>query len=420
MKSIRSIAYYIFTALILVSLFSCKDKENEEPKPLKHWEKVVICYMVAENTLSEAIKTDINEMIEGASQLGDDECIVVYYDGAHKNDNPNIYLIDKNTTTLIPSYSFEHDQNSCSKTVMKQVFNYICSNYPAQSYGLVLSSHGTGWLPTKNDMKGSYSRRRAFGVDNGENSFSDNGDEMRITDLAESIKELPHLDFIFFDVCYMQSVEVAYELRNCADYIIASPAEIPNYGAPFDKVLSYLFTDEVDYKSFIDAYAVQCKGWKDYVLPKASETGIALSTVRCSKLQSLNEVTRKMMVKYADNINECKNNGTTNYLNCKYGSYLIGFYDMRDMMFQMMNEDDFSEWVSAYNEAVPYYYVASGIFSENDSREIIATSPSCGGMSMSLYPSDSYEKSVISEYEGLEWRYRENLEINNSKLGMRN
>ena len=43
---------------------------------------------------------------------------------------------------------------------------------------------------------------------------------MNISEFVEILEVTPHFDFILFDACFMQSVEVAYELRDYTDYCI--------------------------------------------------------------------------------------------------------------------------------------------------------------------------------------------------------
>ena len=47
---------------------------------------------------------------------------------------------------------------------------------------------------------------------------------------------------MLFDACYMQSVEVIYQLRDRTDYFIGSPTEIPGPGAPYEAVVPALFS----------------------------------------------------------------------------------------------------------------------------------------------------------------------------------
>ena len=70
-----------------------------------------------------------------------------------------------------------------------------------------------------------------------------------------------HFDYILFDACLMSQVEVAYELRNAADYLILSPAEVMSAGFPYFKMTKHLLSvDNTEQnvinvaKDFIDYY----------------------------------------------------------------------------------------------------------------------------------------------------------------------
>lgn len=419
MRFFRSIAYIVITALVSVSFFSCKDDDDNK---IISGERTIICYMPAENSLASRLRDDINEMIKCAHRLGEKDRIVIYYDGI---SNPQIFVIDRNTNALsvnsfMPVFTYNTDGNSCSKEVMMDAFKYIIRHYPAKSYGLIFNSHGLGWLPPTQDMLTYSKRRKSFGIDNGLNEQSNSvGKEMRIVDLAEAIKSLPHLDFILFDLCYMQNIEIAYQLRNCADYIIGSPAEIPADGAPYDLIMPMLISKDVDYKSVVDTYGKTYDGWE-----QIPESGVVLSVMRCNQLDSLRIVTNKMTSKYGDELKKCRYNGTTDYLSYKFrNGYQAGFFDMKEMIYRMIMEAntvehgfdeeekiaDYAEWNSVFNKAVPYSYVASKIYSTILGSSFITTDKEhCGGISMSLNPNETTIDVVIDEYESLEWRYSGN------------
>ena len=63
---------------------------------------------------------------------------------------------------------------------------------------------------------------------------------MNITTLAHVVND-EDFSFIYFDCCYMSTIEVMYELRNATPYIIASAAEVPADGMPYDYNLPLLF-----------------------------------------------------------------------------------------------------------------------------------------------------------------------------------
>jgi hypothetical protein len=56
------------------------------------------------------------------------------------------------------------------------------------------------------------------------------------------------------DACLMGSVEVAYELRNKADFIIASPTEVIYMGYPYDRIIPELTRKQPDLKKVASDY----------------------------------------------------------------------------------------------------------------------------------------------------------------------
>ncbi|MDE7397089.1 MAG: hypothetical protein K2M98_05115 [Muribaculum sp.] len=105
---------------------------------------------------------------------------------------------------------------------------------PADEFGLILWSHSTGWLGLKRQQIAS----RTFG--------DDRGRLMPIPQLASVFERLPRLTFIYFDSCFMGNVESLYELRDAADWIVASPAEVPFDGAPYNESLASLYAPVPD------------------------------------------------------------------------------------------------------------------------------------------------------------------------------
>ena len=88
---------------------------------------------------------------------------------------------------------------------MKEVFSDVESLAQADSYALVLWSHGTGWVGPPTPVRlascrgtGSHSHALSFG--------DDGGTEMKITSLAQAL-EGRRFDFIYFDCCLMGSIE---------------------------------------------------------------------------------------------------------------------------------------------------------------------------------------------------------------------
>ena len=85
----------------------------------------------------------------------------------------------------------------------------------------------------KSSVRPDNALTRAYGPD---------GEEyMSAGDLAEGLSEIK-FDYVIFDVCFMSSIELLYDLKDNARYILASPAEIMGKGIPYHKVLPLLFS----------------------------------------------------------------------------------------------------------------------------------------------------------------------------------
>lgn len=98
------------------------------------------------------------------------------------------------------------------------------------------------------------------------------------------------MEYILFDNCYMSSVEVAYELRNVTNYLIASPTEIMAYGMPYAVVGEYLL-GKTDYKAVCDGF------YAFYSTYNEAPYG-TLAVTNCSELASTASLMREINSRY--------------------------------------------------------------------------------------------------------------------------
>jgi hypothetical protein len=208
-----------FLVIFLLFLVGC-DKEAELPDFTVN--RTVIVYLAADNDLSGDALVDLEEMQCGYTETGAN--LIVLVDVA--DEVPYLLRIDESGGQKIKTYS---EFNSADAVKMKSVLGEIINIYPAGHYGLVLWSHGTSWLPAGVQLK----------------SFvEDGGRQMDIVDLAAALPL--RFDFILFDACLMGAVEVAYELKDKTDFLIASSTETIYKGFPYDLIIPELLTPEVN------------------------------------------------------------------------------------------------------------------------------------------------------------------------------
>jgi hypothetical protein len=153
---------------------------------------------------------------------------------------------------------------------------WVFNQYPAEHYGLVLWSHGSGWQPHEIeqiakqargdnavDRKESTERaaapgsmalfrstlktivskekaaERAICFDDGSGHSLDTLELGRATgEVADSIGQ--KVDFIGMDACLMATLEVAYQLRNSVRYLVASEELVPGHSWPYDLIFGEL------------------------------------------------------------------------------------------------------------------------------------------------------------------------------------
>ena len=252
--------------------------------------RTVLIYMAADNNLSSYARQNIEDMKRGDVPAyfatGSGDVLLVYAD--IKGETPRLIRLSKDrfgdvNEEILMEYE---DQNSCSDSVMREVLSYAAGLFPSSENGLVLWSHGTGWLP-----EGYYSNPTGMSPDGVLSAAShiydpyaayvksfgaDGGAEMDIRDLADALPV--HYSFILMDACLMGGVEVAYELKDRCDYFLSSAAEVLASGFPYDKVVGELFKGKRGLENVCRLY------YENY-----QEQGATVSMVDARKLDQLAE-----------------------------------------------------------------------------------------------------------------------------------
>jgi hypothetical protein len=350
----------IYVLLILASLFSAchhDDDAEEEQDP----ERTVLIYLAAENNLSSFAEDDLREMKTASKSLNNRQQLIAYVDKAEST--PPFFARIKDGQ-FVDSVSVE-ESITADPAVLEKALRYMRTNYPAKSYGLVLWGHASGWLISKDSVV--YDKSRAYGGDTGSNSSTSSGRYwMNIPSMARAIAngmESTPLTFIMGDCCSFGCVEIAYELRQVAEYIIGSPAEVPDEGAPFDLIIPDMFSTSTEfYKAILDHYynyyleAYQKGPNHFYNNTKGDLVGysVPLVAVRTSELETLATVTAKLLGTISETLTP---EGTLNFTNRVFYAYSNDrySYDMYNMLKANTSGTDFNTWATAFQKAVPYY-----------------------------------------------------------------
>lgn len=273
----------------LLTLFLCGCSEKSTP-PERRVSRVLLVYFAADNNLAGNVQANLDGLVQGVAAAADaDTRVVAYIDIL--GENP--CLLDVTPSGQRELYRWPSPQNSASGETLAEVIALTRRFAPASRYGLVLWSHGVGWLPAsaQNYLTRSVIREASpwpatkwFGQDvtASPTGYIDTGE------LAAAIPD-GMFDYILFDACYMASVEVLYALRRKAGWIVSSPTEVVADGFPYGAILMDLTAAAPDLEAV-------CRSFYDYYAghPNPRYRSASVSLVRTSELDALAEATAEL------------------------------------------------------------------------------------------------------------------------------
>ncbi len=398
----RKISLLLLLVLFLNSCHKDDDSPIEDSTP----ERTVLVYMAAENNLATFADNDLNEIRLGSKSLTDKQQLIAYIDRA--GTTPPFFARIKDGQ-YVDSVSVE-ESLTADPAILEKAMNYMHTNYPAKSYGLVLWGHASGWLVSKDSV--AYAQSRAYGGDTGNGSSSSSGNYwMNIPSMARAIQNgmasIP-LTFIMGDCCSFGCVEIAYELRNITEYVIGSPAEIPDEGAPYDLIVPDLFSSSADfYKSvidhyynyYLDMYKNQGNPPRYYNLAYGDLEGysVPLLSIKTSELEALATKTAELLSTIKDKLGpEGSFNFTNKMCYAQYGNYRYS-YDMFNILKSNTAESDFNLWSATFWNAIPYHFNSLCWYSPytqlpNDMKSFDGQADDCGVLSMFI-PNTKYRNT---------------------------
>ena len=347
--------------------------------------KVLLLYSAGFNSISSYLKEDIEDLSSGwlPKKRKADDVILVY---SHQPKAMGQYS-EKTSPVLFRMYAesdgtvvrdtlvtYEPGTVSASAGQMNKVLTYVRDNFPAVGYGMIFSSHATGYLPSgfyskpdsytfKEDMMYRQGARerwplspvpyieheqdpslpavKSIGQDiDGVNSY-----EMDIRDFAEAIPM--KMDYILFDACLMGGIEVAYELAGKCDKIGFSQAEVLAEGFNYSTLASHLLGN----KSESDPYSV-CKDYfEQYDIQTGVNRSATISLIDCSQLDQLAETCQDLFEKYSDGMSDIDHRSVQGF----FRSSRHWFYDMESIMANAgATEEDMDSLKEAIGKCILY------------------------------------------------------------------
>ncbi len=180
-------------------------------------------YGAADNNLSDLIKMDVDEMERVGSDINTH--LVTQLD-QERGDCKRYYLIKDDQVGKLNSPMLENMGPSVDMSDPKTLTDFIkwgIKNFPSDNVALIIGSHGGGTLGAAADDR--------------------DGDIMSPQGLRQAFEDAEKvtgkkIDVLGFDCCLMANTEVAYELKDVANFIVASEESEGGDGWPYHNVLN--------------------------------------------------------------------------------------------------------------------------------------------------------------------------------------
>ena len=232
------VKYALIFVLIILSISFTGCFTNPPVPNIPEW--TVMIYLDADNNLESASINDINEMeMVGSS---DDVNIVVQADRIPGYNISNsdwtttrrYYITQDNDPFLINSlFSDLGELNMGDPQTLVDFVSWAATECPAKKYLLVIWNHGGGF------------RSPAYTTKDIAWDDTSGGDRITMPELEYALSEIgtqigKKIDIVGMDACLMAMTEVAYQIKDCADILVASEESEPGDGWPYDTILAQL------------------------------------------------------------------------------------------------------------------------------------------------------------------------------------
>ena len=373
--------------------------------------RVMIMVSAGYNSLSSYLHEDLVELSKSALPVGtgqDTHVLMVLSrlpvrpdgQGNFATSAPVLYRMyrdEAGTCVRDTLLRWEEDTPLCQPEVFREALEFVYRRFPARGYGMVFSSHASGWMPDgyynnpdayeashKQPAKLSIRPRawdmgavpfpvfdpsepmvKSLGQDvNDEASY-----EMELDAFAAALPI--HLDYLLLDACLNGCVEVAHAFRDKADIVGFSPTEVLANGFDYDSITSRLLQSEPD------PVAV-CQ---DYFAFYEKQSGINQSATICvvdtRKMDALEDVCFNLFGRYREEMETMDASQVQGYF--RYERHY--FYDLKDILVKAGITDEEQEQLDEALDACILYKAATPWFFQ-DGRYGFPIRTYCG---MSMY-----------------------------------
>lgn len=340
----------MLTAAAALAFTACGD-DNDGPETPTTAQKTIIFYMPWTASATSSSGSLYSYFLTNISDVE----TAIRQQGGLNNNRLLVFIAPSANYSALLEIKYEH--NACVRDTLRRytsldvttpsgistVLGDIKSIAPARKYDMIIGSHGNGWIPRN---VSDYYRTRAFGG-------STTQYKTDIATLASGISAANmHMQFICFDDCYMAGVEVAYDLKDVTDYLIASTSEVMADGIPYREVWRYMAQDTPDYANI-------CQAFYNHYSSSSYPYG-TLSVIICPLMNDMAQVMKQINASYTfdesklDDVQKLDGFGQTT------------FFDLADYVSKLCGGQTPASFTACLTDLVPYSCHTQRIYTSLD------------------------------------------------------
>ena len=336
-----------FISLLMLCFSACQEEDPIMPPEPQTAEKTIFVFMPYSNNLYSFLHANINDMKAAiVRNKGLDNTRLIVFIAKDKKQSALIDIRYKKgvcTQDTLEKYSSPTYLTTNGRV---ELFNKVKEYAPANRYAMIVGCHGMGWIPSstvfnRNTLRYFGGLEKEYKID--------------IDDFATSIKAAGmKMQFIMFDDCYMSSMEVAYDLKDVTDYIIASTSEVMAYGMPYQNIYQHLMSAQPDYKAL-------CNGFYEFY----SNSGTPYGTIGVTDCRYMDEMAA--MMKYINTKHTFDTDRLNNVQDLDGETFTPTiFFDFDDYVRNLCTNDNntYKQFYALLQRLVPYKantnYILSG------------------------------------------------------------
>lgn len=313
-----------------------------------------LVWMCADNNLERYAYDDLIEM----QNTNPNVSVITLVDGRTRLRD-SIRVLDEFGQWQIIGY-FDEDFDSGNYIYLSLFVLLSKSSFQASNYALIIWDHGSAWI-------GDYKSTRSYSPQAIAFDYT-SGNRITTPELRRALEIAGGVDLLGMDACLMGSIEVLYELKDVADYVVASSFTEPGTGWNYEFFKQITSTDNEGAvgRKIVDAYRGYYDGtfWESkglslavYNMSKVAQTASALNYLSLRLIGIMNPALRSTIHGFYPLMSQYLYNNDTN-------ERLNTLVDLHN--FVVLAQDRISDGTARYwagqvltslPDLVSYYYV---------------------------------------------------------------